>query len=113
DVGAQSRGDQLREIVGRADQPGLLVGAIEVLVDHREVARKAAPGRLDVVAVARDREGRRQRELAVRELEARPAGMGDPVLALRRREERLADSTLIGELRAEAELPADAQREKI
>ena len=40
------------------------------------------PGGLDVVVGARDRQGRRQREIFVDELDARPAGLGNGASAV-------------------------------
>src|SRR4030095_297819 len=87
--------DERLEIVRGTDQHGLLSGAVEVLVDHREVARKGAPWRLDGVAGARDREGSCQRQIAVDRLDARSAGLRRPVeLPARRGQQRVADREL-------------------
>src|SRR6266436_2353464 len=54
EVGAQAWEQRPREVVSRADQPGFLVGLVEVLVDHRKKARKASPWALDGIAGAGD-----------------------------------------------------------
>src|SRR6267143_2837428 len=105
EVAAQARDQHLREVVGSADQPRFLVGLVEVLIDHREKTGKASPRVLDGVAGAGDGEGRRRREIAIQELDARPAGLRDPVLAVRFGQERVADRALVRDLGAEAEFP--------
>src|SRR2546425_4737718 len=109
EVAAQAL-DELLEIVGRADPHRLLPGAVEVLVDEREVPREAPPRSLDGVAGTVDPEGARERQVPVDRLDARPARLGVPeLLAARPGQERDANSTLVGELRSQAQLPVRVQ----
>ena len=113
DVGAQAGGEQLREVVGGADQRRGLPGAVEAQFDHREVPGVAAPGILDVVARTRYRERRRERELPVEGLEARAADLGDPEPSIAGSEEGIAHGALIRDLGAEAEFPVFVQRQEV
>src|SRR2546425_5815563 len=106
--------DELLEIVGRADPHRLLPGAVEVLVDEREVPREAPPRSLDGVAGTVDPEGARERQVPVDRLDACPARLGVPeLLATRPGQEPVADSALVGELGSQAQLPVRAQRPQV
>src|SRR5262249_42715350 len=102
-----------RKVVDRADQPGLLVGAGEVLggrgVDQREIARVGPPGVLDIVARAGNRERSSERKIPVDQLNARPTDLRTPLLCRSVSHQCITPGTLGGELGAEADRPVPTQ----
>src|SRR4029453_11940257 len=105
DGGAEPLGDQLREVVDRPEQYGLLVGAVEVPVHHQGVVRGVAPGGLDGVPRAGDREGGGEGQLPVERLDPHGSVLRAPVPRRRVGHELVAHRALVRELGAEAELP--------
>src|SRR5262252_36899 len=100
EVGPQTLCQHPGEVVGGTDHIGLLVGLVEILVDHREVARIGSPRGLNGVAGPGDREGRGERQVSIDELHAGSAHLNRPVFLRRVRQESVAHCTLVRDLRA-------------
>src|SRR5256885_16636009 len=74
---------------------------------------EGAPGGLDGVARARDREGAGQRQLAVDRLDARSALLAAPVPLLRAGQQPVTDGALGRDLGSAPELPVFIDRPKV